>query len=84
MEYKIENNNIFCLENGGVIGHLTMVLENGKLVITQTFVNEEYRGKGIASKLVDMAIEHANEKQTELIATCSFAKKYLESNKNSV
>ncbi len=84
MEYKIENNNVICYCNGNVIGTLTMINEGNTYNISKVYVNESYRGIGIASKMMEMALCYIHENHKEVKATCSYAKKYLEKKGNSV
>ena len=58
-----------------------MKKEKGTFNIYQTFVGESLRGQGIASKLVEKAVEEIELKNGQVNATCSYAKKWLEKNK---
>ncbi len=44
----------------------------------ETFVPESLRGKGIASKIVDFALNHAKENGYKVIATCPFVANYID------
>lgn len=52
---------------------------NGTMVIdfTSTFVPPEFRGKGIAEKLVRTGIKWAKEQGYELHASCWYAAKFI-------
>ena len=49
--------------------------------IYHTYVNENYRGKGIASSLVKEVVKYIKEKNCNVVASCSYAKTWLEKNK---
>lgn len=49
--------------------------------IEHTVVDPEFRGQGIAEKMVDQAIRFAREQGLQLTATCSYAAKKLEEKK---
>ena len=50
--------------------------------ISRTFVDESLRGKGIANELVKRAYEEITEnRKSKVVASCSYASKWLEKNK---
>ena len=49
--------------------------------INHTFVDPSLRGKGIASKLVEEAVNYIKEKNCNIIASCSYARNWLEKNR---
>ena len=59
MEFVVTDNKIYSTdENGSVIAEIEFEeIEDGKYNIYHTFVDESLRGKGIASKLVQMAVQ---------------------------
>ena len=46
--------------------------------ISSTWVDPSLRGKGIASELVQMVVDEADEKNIRVVATCSYAVTWLE------
>jgi predicted GNAT family acetyltransferase len=50
----------------------------GHVVIEHTEVSERLRGRGVARRLVDAAVDWARATGTKLSATCSYAKGVLE------
>lgn len=44
--------------------------------IVHTMVDVDYQGQGIAKKLVECVIEEAKKYDKDVIAECSYAKKY--------
>ena len=83
MEFRKENNRIFLEdENSKTIAEIEFEeIESGKFNIYHTFVDESLRGKGIASKLVQEAVDEIKSRNGTVQATCSYAKKWLEKNK---
>ena len=66
-------------ENGKVIAEITFPeTAEGVYTIDHTFVDDSLRGQGIASKLVQLAVDEINECGGEVKATCSYAKKWLD------
>lgn len=45
--------------------------------ITHTYVNPDYRGKGIASRIVDIIIDEARKAGVKIKPTCSYAARYM-------
>ncbi|PTQ84495.1 hypothetical protein C8U37_10862 [Trichococcus patagoniensis] len=68
-----ENENLICEINYFVDG-------SGMIVIDRTFVNDDYRGQGIAAQLVERVVELAREENKKIIPICPFAKGMLERN----
>ena len=82
MEFIKEKNRIFLKdENQKTIAEIEFEeVESGKYNIYHTFVDESLRGKGIASKLVQEAVNEIESRNGKVQATCSYAKKWLEKN----
>ena len=70
-----ENENLICEINYFVDG-------SGMIVIESTFVNDDYRGQGIAAQLVDRVVEMAREENKKIVPLCPFAKGMLERNRS--
>jgi predicted GNAT family acetyltransferase len=52
-------------------------LQGGQMTITHTFVPEEYRGQGIAEKLVRAALADARTKKYDVVPQCSYVAKFI-------
>ena len=83
MEFIKEDNRIFLKdENAKIIAEIEFEeVEKGIFSIYHTFVDESLRGKGIATKLVQEAVNEIKSRNGTVQATCSYAKKWLENNK---
>lgn len=77
--FTIEDNRAFLLnEEGKLVAEVTYPeTEPGVFTIDHTFVDDSLRGQGIASKLVETAVEEI-EKKGKVQATCSYAVKWLQ------
>ncbi len=84
MDFKEEENRIYIEDsNCNVIAEVEFEeVKDGVYNIFHTFVDEKLRGQGIASKLVEKAVETIKRKNGKVEATCSYAKKWLEKNKD--
>lgn len=82
MEFKHEKNRIFYQdENGKLLAEVTFPEVNENIVeINHTFVDSSLRGQGIASKLVQMVCDYANENNLKIKPSCSYAVKWFEKN----
>ena len=81
MNYVVEKNNIFLEENNKTIASISFEMINDDTYnINRTYVDSSYRGKGIASTLVKKAIEEIKKRNCKVIASCSYAKKWLGEN----
>ena len=83
MNFIEEQTRIYCVnEHGKILAEIVFEeLEEGIFNITHTFVDESLRGQGIASKLVELAVEKIRKQNGKITATCSYAKKWLENHK---
>ena len=68
-----ENENLICEISYSIA-------DNNMISIDRTFVNDDYRGQGIAAQLVDRVVEMAREENKKIIPRCPFAKGMLERN----
>ncbi len=51
---------------------------NGTIDIYHTFAPEKLRGRGIAARLMQAAIDYAKENNLKVIPTCTYAQKFME------
>lgn len=65
----------------GLESHLEYVKMNNVLNLNHTYVPNELRGKGIASKLVKAAITHAQRNNLKIIPSCSYVADYFQRHK---
>ena len=70
-----ENENLIC-------EILYSIEDSGMISIDSTFVNDDYRGQGIAAQLVDRVVEMARAENKKIIPICPFAKGMLERNRS--
>ena len=77
MELKKEKDKKIVLNNNIKIGECQFIVDNDKLNIIHTYVDEKYRGKGIAQQLVNCVIEEARKNNKKIVADCSYAKDIL-------
>ena len=77
--FKTEQNRIFQEDEvGPVIAEIIFPETSlGVFVIDHTFVDSSLRGQGIASKLVQAAVDEIKKRGGQVKATCSYAAKWL-------
>jgi len=68
-----ENENLIC-------EILYSIEDSGIISIDSTFVNDDYRGQGIAAQLVDRVVEMARAENKKIIPICPYAKGMFERN----
>ena len=75
-----EGNRIYMTdESGSMIAEITFPeTADGVYTIDHTFVDESLRGQGIASKLVQAAVDEIEKRGGKVEATCSYAVRWLE------
>ena len=63
-----------------VEGHLSVVdyqIRGTEMLMTHTFVPPELRGRGIAEKLVRVALEHARSERLRVVPACSYVEAFI-------
>jgi len=55
--------------------------ENGVLSIDHTETREEFKGKGLASRLIKKSVDYARENNFKIVPGCSYAKAHFERHK---
>lgn len=69
----------FVDDEGDQIGQITFQqLGEDTLVLDHTGVNPDYRGQGIAQKLMALAVDKARREGKKIIPECSFAVREFE------
>ena len=82
--FNIADNRIYMNdENGKMIAEVTFPnLDDNTIVIDHTFVDDSLRGQGIAAKLMLEVINYAKSNNKKIKATCSYALKWFEKNRD--
>lgn len=78
MEYIREDNGIYVKDGKKNVGEITYHIDGDTAVIDHTYVDDAYRGIGIASTLVEKAVADIREKDLNIDATCWYARKWLD------
>lgn len=69
---------LFLTKAEGFTAYVNYTIRNGKLDIRNTLVPPEIGGRGIAAELVKATYDFALQQQLQPIATCSYAKVWLQ------
>ena len=59
------------------LARITFVPSGDKLIFDHTYVSETLRGKGIAQKLLDRAVEYARQEKKKIVPQCSYVQKAM-------
>lgn len=75
MEWKYSDGRIYSVdESENVIAEATYeMLANGVMNVDHVYVNPEYRGQGIAEKVMLTIVGYLREHKLKATATCSYA-----------
>jgi predicted GNAT family acetyltransferase len=52
-------------------------LHGDQMIFTHTFVPSQLRGKGIAQKLVEVALQHAQTTKRRVVPQCSYVEAFI-------
>ncbi|MDM5144183.1 hypothetical protein ICE98_01257 [Lactococcus lactis] len=82
----IEKQNLFELlsDNGEVIGEMAYMPMNNSIIITHTGVSLDYRGQGLAEKLVLAGIEKARHENINWVQLAPMQPSILENIKKNL
>lgn len=61
----------------GTYSFLQYEIKEGKFYVNKTYTPPEYRGKGLATKLLQHAVAWARENGFKIVPVCSFAVEYF-------
>ena len=78
MKFIVEKNRVYYEENGKILAEITFIGDEDVLTINHTFVDDSLRGQGIASQLVQEAVNEIKRQNKQVQASCSYAIKWLE------
>jgi len=83
MELKFEPNGLVAKQGNDFVGQITLTHQHDNVYqVVRVFVENDYRGQGIAGKLVDALVEHARANNLKLVPVCSYAVSYFAKNQN--
>lgn len=79
MEYKFTNNSFDLYKDEKIVAHIgfTMIDDNQTYVVETTFVNDDYRGQGIAGKITKEFLKHVENQNQQVLALCPFTVEFL-------
>jgi hypothetical protein len=84
VDFPISNNTLnqqFELLLNGQLATMVYRILEGKIYLMQTKVPEQLKGKGIATALVEHALEYAKKEKLKVVVYCAFTKEYLKKKK---
>ena len=81
MEYIVEKHRIYVVDGSEEVGEVTFPEHDGVYVINHTYVDDRYRGQGIAAELGRRAVEEIERRGGRVEATCSYALLWLARNR---
>lgn len=77
MELLKEKNKYLLIEDNETAGYVEFEIKDDTLSVLHTFVNEKFRGKGIARSLLEEVRIYAETNNLRIYSVCSFAAKYF-------
>lgn len=75
MEIKSDENRFYIEESEILVGEIGITkIDETTISIDHTFINENYRGQGLAKKLLNAVLEYAEQNDLKIVPVCSYAK----------
>ena len=81
MEFISERNRIYAVDGGEEVAEVTFPERDGVYVINHTYIDDRFRGQGVASEQVRRAVEEIERRGGQEKATCSYAQLWLARNR---
>ena len=79
MEMKHEDGRFYFEDGDKMIGELTYTtVKDGVVSIDHTYVDENYRGHGLAGKLLNAMLDFSDLKGLKVVPVCEYAKAAFE------
>lgn len=79
MNFITETERIYSTDpNGKLLAEITFPLIDGTAIINHTFVDNSLRGMGIASEVMQLAVDKIIADGNRIMATCPYAVSWLE------
>lgn len=79
MDFQVEPDRVFSTnEHGDLIAEVTFPACDGVANINHTFVDGSLRGQGVASVLLDKAVECICKQNLKIQPTCPYAVKWFQ------
>lgn len=73
-----QENKQFEIRRNDLIAKIPYSIKDDSIGLLHTNVPEEWRGKGLAKKLAECALNYAKENNLSVIPYCPFVAKYIE------
>ncbi len=74
--YKLLDNKIAYIVDGTEKGVLEFRINGNQADIYHTYVDDDLRGQGIASRLVEMVFDYFDKNNYEVKCSCSYARNW--------
>ncbi len=78
IEFDSKHKKFFVSMNGKEAVLEFVEVGSDTLNFTHTYVPGEFRGQGMAAKLVEVGLKYARDQGKKVIASCSYVKSYLD------
>ena len=79
MEMKHEDGRFYFEDNDKMIGEITYsTVKDGVVSIDHTYVDDNYRGQGLAGKLLNAMLDFSDLKGLKVVPVCEYAKAAFE------
>ena len=78
--FEDSKNRSVAFDEETFVGECNFLVTEENINIIHTEVNNNYKGQGIARKLVECVLDNVKKYNKKIIADCSYAKKIIEEN----
>jgi predicted GNAT family acetyltransferase len=77
MEAKVKDNAIVIQLDKKAVANIKFHIEGNRMHLDSTYTPEQYRGRGVGSELIQVAMKYAKDKGLLIVPVCAFAVEYF-------
>lgn len=79
VQHDTDKHQFYIQKDGKLAAEMTYSVTSETLhIIDHTYVDDKYRGQGLAEELMSTVVDYARQHQIKLLGLCPFAKRQLE------
>ncbi|MGD8191850.1 GNAT family N-acetyltransferase [Brevibacillus ginsengisoli] len=79
VQHNADGHQFYIEKDGKLVAEMTYSVTSETLyIIDHTYVDDHYRGQGLAEELMSKVVDYARQYKIRLLGLCPFAKRQLE------
>lgn len=84
MKYEVSQDRVVAVEDGEIVAEVDFPIQDGVAMIVHTFVDPSLRGQGVASELLQRAVDEIRSEGLSAYPVCSYAQSWFQEHPDQV